>query len=53
MARSVGPLALGPLHFEDAQESISRKHGELGASATSFRENAPNLIDDRCLRGLI
>src|ERR1700730_14842357 len=34
LARSVGPLALGPLHFEDAQESISRKHGELGASAT-------------------
>jgi hypothetical protein len=53
MAGSVGPLALGPLHFEDAQESISRKHGELDASATSFRENAPNLIDDRCLSGLI
>src|SRR5207248_1806312 len=29
MAGSVGPLALGPLHFEDAQESISRKHGQL------------------------
>ena len=29
LAGSVGPLALGPLHFEDAQESISRKHGEL------------------------
>lgn len=34
LAGSVGPLALGPLHFEDAQESISRKHGELAASAT-------------------
>jgi hypothetical protein len=30
LAGSLGPLALGPLHFEDAQESISRKHGELG-----------------------
>ena len=29
LAGSVGPLALGPLHFEDAQESISRRHGEL------------------------
>jgi hypothetical protein len=29
LAGSVGPLALGPLHFEDAQESITRKHGEL------------------------
>jgi hypothetical protein len=29
----VGALALGPLHFEDAQESVSRRHGELGASA--------------------
>ena len=34
LAGSVGPLALGPLHFEDAQESISRKHGELAAPAT-------------------
>ncbi len=34
MARSLGPLALGPLHFEDAEESISRKHGELGVFAT-------------------
>jgi hypothetical protein len=34
LAGSVGPLVLGPLHFEDAQESISRKHGELAASAT-------------------
>jgi hypothetical protein len=34
MAGSVGPLALGPLHFEDAQESISRKHDKLGAPAT-------------------
>ena len=33
LAGSVGPLAFGPLHFEDAQEFISRKHGELGASA--------------------
>jgi hypothetical protein len=33
MAGSVGPLALGPLHFEDAQESISRKHGELARCA--------------------
>ena len=29
----MGALALGPLHFEDAQESVSRRHGELGASA--------------------
>jgi hypothetical protein len=34
LARSLGPLALGPLHFEDAQEFISRKHGELGVFAT-------------------
>jgi hypothetical protein len=47
LARSVGPLALGPLHFEDAQESISRKHGELGASATQFREKAPAEPDRR------
>jgi hypothetical protein len=30
MAGSVGPLALGPLHSEDVEESISRKHVELG-----------------------
>jgi hypothetical protein len=29
LAGLLGPLALGPLHFEDAQESISRKHGKL------------------------
>jgi hypothetical protein len=34
LAGSLGPLVLGALHFEDAQESISRKHGELGAFAT-------------------
>jgi hypothetical protein len=34
LARSLGTLALGPLHFEDAQEFISRKHGELGVFAT-------------------
>src|SRR5438876_9919806 len=29
LARSLGSLALGPLHSEDVEESISRKHGEL------------------------
>jgi hypothetical protein len=34
LAGSVGPLAFGPLHFKDAQESFSRKHAQLGVSAT-------------------
>jgi hypothetical protein len=29
VARSVGPLALGPLHSENMEKSISRKHVEL------------------------
>jgi Amidohydrolase len=35
LARSLGPLALGPLHSEDVEESISRKHGELGGNNQS------------------
>src|SRR5438270_11674620 len=31
LAGSVGPLALGPLHFKDAQEPFSRKHAQLGS----------------------
>jgi hypothetical protein len=30
LAGSVGPLALGPLRFKDAQGSFSRKHAQLG-----------------------
>jgi hypothetical protein len=34
LAGSVGPLAFGPLHFKDAQKSFSRKHAQLGVSAS-------------------
>jgi hypothetical protein len=44
----VGPLALGPLHFKDAQESFARKHGELGASGT-----APSRAEDRGFLSLL
>jgi len=53
LAGSVGPLALGPLHFEDAQESISRKHGELGGPPPSLRAlTAPFSVAGRKRRPL-
>jgi hypothetical protein len=48
LAGSVGPLALGLLHFKDAEKSFSRKHDELGHFRPYFaqrrgRHPLPNL----------